>query len=681
MTSWRLGSKKSRRLNRLFRFALILTGFLALIGCEASDPHQPTLAALLSFPTQSPQTSIREAMQPATAVPTPVPAPTTRLAVVPVPTRASLAREQSRRDVPVPADDYPTPTILPGASEERAEGSTTSSVPWLLAYDSDVEGNDEIYLLSAANGLVENVTHHPAEDRYPAWSPDGKRITFQSNRDGNWEIYTLDLQEKKLTRLTYHPAYDGVPSWSPDGNWVVFESYREVFPCQTGTPTPDPPACPDLEIFRIPAQGGSPNRLTYSSGGDHQPVWSPNGDWIAFTSWRDGDKEIYVKPAGGGTARNVSSSAGDDWSPAWSPDGTTLIYLSERAGVAELYHQALEGGPSTRLTTINLPQERPTWWQDGSILFSRYDPGSRFEAHNPYRPGEYHLYRLPPGVASPQALLLRSRARHPAAAPLTNPSAAATTGSASKAHTRVYDPADPAHLALNPLPEIKAPDTRLVAGVDEAFRAWRDAVQTRSGYDYLGQVSDMFRPAAYFSHRLGYLSWHKAGRAVDLLFDWRDADGNNALYVVREELAGEVFWRLFLKCAVQDGSLGEPLTQAPWYFWWHAVPSGNADVFANGGRRLPIPAGYFVDVTALAERYSWSRIASYRLDDFHWQRDSTATEYWHYQHLDGLTWYQAMSQIYKPEMLEALFSRPVAATRGQSTEVMDGKGLPSVETP
>jgi TolB protein len=70
-----------------------------------------------------------------------------------------------------------------------------------LAYDSDVAGNDEIYVLPADGGPSINVTNHPAEDRYPAWSPDGQHLAFQSNRDGNWEIYSLALETKQLTRL------------------------------------------------------------------------------------------------------------------------------------------------------------------------------------------------------------------------------------------------------------------------------------------------------------------------------------------------------------------------------------------------------------------------------------------------------------------------------------------------
>jgi TolB protein len=551
-----------------------------------------------------------------------------------------------------------------------------------------VEGNDEIYLLPADGGAAVNLTHHAAADRYPAWSPDGSRIAFQSDRDGNWEIYTLDLQDSTLTRLTFDPAYDGAPSWSPDGAWIAFESYRDTAPCQPDkptqwepTPVPDPPSCPDLEIYRVPAQGGIPRRLTNSPGGDCQPAWSPDGAWIAFTSWRDGDKEVYIMQASGGEARNVTASVGDDWSPVWSPDGTALVFLSQRAGVAELFRQPLDGGPVVRLTVDQLPEERPTASPDGSLLFARYDPGPPFEAHDPYRPGAYHLYWLPPNKASPRPLFTTTQARHPVVAPLADLRAAATVSAASKTEAQAYAAGSPPSLELRRMDDLVAPDPRLVAGVDEALRAWRAAVYSRSGHDFLGQLSDVFRPAAYYRHRLGYLSWHKAGRAVDLLFDWRDEKGQSALYVAREDLAGAVYWRLFLKCTAQDGSMGEPLTQAPWYFWWHPNPTDDPEMQANGGLRLPIPAGYFVDVTALAERYGWSRIAAYHLEDFHWQRDSTATEYWHYQHADGLTWYQAMAQLYPQELLEELFSRPAAAAREQTEEVMDGKGLPPADAP
>jgi TolB protein len=49
----------------------------------------------------------------------------------------------------------------------------------------------------------------------PAWSPDGTKIVFQSNRDGNWEIYVMDADGSNQQRLTINPAGDYWPSWGP----------------------------------------------------------------------------------------------------------------------------------------------------------------------------------------------------------------------------------------------------------------------------------------------------------------------------------------------------------------------------------------------------------------------------------------------------------------------------------
>jgi len=62
-----------------------------------------------------------------------------------------------------------------------------------------------------------NLTNHLAEDMYPAWSPDGKRIAFMAKRDGNWEIYVMNADGSRQTRLTDNRAVDGEPPWRYHG--------------------------------------------------------------------------------------------------------------------------------------------------------------------------------------------------------------------------------------------------------------------------------------------------------------------------------------------------------------------------------------------------------------------------------------------------------------------------------
>ncbi len=61
----------------------------------------------------------------------------------------------------------------------------------------------------------------------PDWSPDGRRIAFDSDRDGNFEVYAMNADGSGVTRLTVRDAHDVGPAWSPDGRRIAFHSNRE----------------------------------------------------------------------------------------------------------------------------------------------------------------------------------------------------------------------------------------------------------------------------------------------------------------------------------------------------------------------------------------------------------------------------------------------------------------------
>jgi TolB protein len=82
-----------------------------------------------------------------------------------------------------------------------------------IAFQSNRDGNSEIYVMNVDGTAVTRLTNHYADDADPAWSPDGTRIVFMSDRDGNEEIYVMNADGTGLTRLTNHPADDGHPDW------------------------------------------------------------------------------------------------------------------------------------------------------------------------------------------------------------------------------------------------------------------------------------------------------------------------------------------------------------------------------------------------------------------------------------------------------------------------------------
>ncbi|MCY4600826.1 MAG: hypothetical protein OXF27_13015 [Acidobacteria bacterium] len=124
------------------------------------------------------------------------------------------------------------------------------------------------------SGAVNLTPESNANEAFPDFAPDGGRIVFRSMRDGNAEIYLMNADGAGLRRLTHHEATDTMPSFSSAGDRVAFTSFRDG----------------NFEIYTIAfdadGEPGRPERLTRNPGHDMHPKFSPDDEWVLFTSQR-----------------------------------------------------------------------------------------------------------------------------------------------------------------------------------------------------------------------------------------------------------------------------------------------------------------------------------------------------------------------------------------------------------
>jgi Tol biopolymer transport system component len=222
----------------------------------------------------------------------------------------------------------------------------------LIVFSSTRDGNYELYTMQPDASEQTRVTHDPAADIDPAWSPDGGRIAFTSDRDGNPEIYVAGADGTGVVRLTQSAGFNVDPTWSPDGRRIAFTSNR------TGND----------DIYAMNADGSGQTSLTSDPAADENPAWSPDGTAIAFASARSGSLSIYTMNADGSNLKRLSSGPGDDVSPSWSPDGKRIAFASNRDGNYEIYVMNADGTGQTRLTRNFAADLDPVWSPDGKAI-------------------------------------------------------------------------------------------------------------------------------------------------------------------------------------------------------------------------------------------------------------------------------------------------------------------------
>lgn len=234
-----------------------------------------------------------------------------------------------------------------------------------IVFESERDGKGEIYVMNSDGSDPVNLTHDPAWDGLPSWSPDGQRIAFTSDRSGNPEVWAMDSDGGNLAQLTKEElAASLAPAWSPAGDQIAFASDRTYRVALEGAVLEVPN---NTKIWVMGADGTHPVRRSEELGLDFYPSWSPDGEKIAFMSVRDGNGEIYVVNAEGFEV-NLTNHPAEDWNPAWSPDGQKILFMSDRDGNREIYAMNADGSEPVNLTNHPANEGDPAWSPDSTKI-------------------------------------------------------------------------------------------------------------------------------------------------------------------------------------------------------------------------------------------------------------------------------------------------------------------------
>ena len=217
--------------------------------------------------------------------------------------------------------DQPGPEFFPSLSPDGKS----------LVYASRASGNWDIYLQRVGGRNSTDLTKDSqADDTQPAFSPDGERIAFRSEREGGG-VYLMGATGEPVVRLS---DFGYSPSWSPDGGQIVVGTEK----------IPQPSTRPSKsQLWTINVKTNE--RRLMSEGDALQPNYSPHEQRIAYWSRpsRAGQREsIWTIPADGGEAVAVTNGATTDLNPVWSPDGKRLYFSSNRGGSTNIWRVAID---------------------------------------------------------------------------------------------------------------------------------------------------------------------------------------------------------------------------------------------------------------------------------------------------------------------------------------------------
>ncbi len=178
------------------------------------------------------------------------------------------------------------------------------------------------------------------------------RIAFVKKVKGKKEIFSADFDGRHMQQETNDSNIALSPSFSPDGKYLAYTSYL------TGRP----------HLYIKELATGKVKRLAGYSGLNIAPAWHPDSEKLAVTLSKDGNPDLYLIRLDGSIEARLTRGPGTCVSPSWSPDGTKIAFVSDRAGTPQIYVLDIYSGKVKRLTYEGSYNTDPAWSPKGDRI-------------------------------------------------------------------------------------------------------------------------------------------------------------------------------------------------------------------------------------------------------------------------------------------------------------------------
>ncbi len=213
-------------------------------------------------------------------------------------------------------------------------------------------GNSQVFVMNTEGNGKRRLSDGKGYAGQPAWSPDGKSVVYVQGDKPDLgtpkELYVAPVAGGAPRKLTSLGRDVSRPQWSPDGKSIVYtESNGDRA----------------RSIFKINADGTSPQpEVMVDQGANINPQFSPAGDKIAFYAIvGTTGSDIFIMPTSGGALSNLTHLSSDDYEPVWSPDGQRLAWASKRGTNYKIVVGNADGSNQKVITQGTDADYQPTW--------------------------------------------------------------------------------------------------------------------------------------------------------------------------------------------------------------------------------------------------------------------------------------------------------------------------------